>query len=290
MTRLVNKLKPLFSIIIFCNTIFGVAQNTKKMHDSIFMMNGEIKEGTILSIKDKTVKFVYTGETLEYELEKADINKIIFASGRTEIINYFGNTEPYTRQSLPSDRKGKIAVLPFELISNDPGLDVYLLGEQLQADTYLSIKKYTSGLELQDPITTNNLLAKHQLRYSSLKAISPKEMAELLAVEIVVYGTANIRNSGASTHQNGFVSQNVMAAKKKDGKKENTNAYATEYSSNSTTTIINYDTKIILNLFNDKGINIYAVSRNSFGSDVDSYLATINYLIKRCPHGSKAKR
>lgn len=290
MTRLVNKLKPLLCIIIFCNSIFVVAQSTKKGQDTIFMMNGEKKEGTILSLKDNTIKFVYTGETLEYELEKADINKIVFASGRTEIINYFGNTEPDTRQSLPSGRKGKIAVLPFELISNDPGLDVYLLGEQLQADTYLSIKKYTSGLEPQDPITTNNLLAKHKLPYSGLKAISPKEMAELLGVEIVVYGTANIRNSGASTQQNGFVSQNVMAVKKKDGKKENANAYATEYSSNSTTTIINYDTKIILNLFNDRGINIYAVSRNSFGSDVDSYLATINYLIKRCPYGSKAKR
>ncbi|RUT72212.1 hypothetical protein D0817_00915 [Flavobacterium cupreum] len=289
MVRLVNKLKPLLGIIIFCNSIFVVAQTTKK-NDSIFMMNGEKKEGSILSIKDKTIKFVYTGETLEYELEKADINKIVFASGRTEIINYFGNSEPDTRQSRPSDRKGKIAVLPFELISNDPSLDVYLLGEQLQAETYLSIKKYTSGLEMQDPITTNNLLAKYKLPYANLKAISPKEMAELLAVEIVVYGTANIRNSGASTYHGGFVSQNVMETKKKDGKKEKTNAFGTEYSSNSTTTVTNFDTKIILNFFNDRGADIYAVSRNSFGSDVDAYLATINYLVKRCPFGSKAKR
>jgi TolB-like protein len=290
MIRLVNKLKPLLCIIIFCNSILVAAQSTKKAYDTIFMSNGEKKEGTILSLKDKTVKFVYTGENLEYELEKADINKIVFASGRTEIINYFGNSEPDARPSQPSGRKGKIAVLPFELISNDPSLDGYLLSEQLQAETYLSIKKFTSGLELQDPITTNNLLAKYKLSYSSLKAINPKEMAELLAVEFVVYGTANIRNSGDSTYEDGFVSQDVVATKKKDGKRERMNAYGTEFSSNSITTVTNFETKIILHFFNDRGADIYAVSRNSMGSDADAYLATINYLIKRCPYGSKSKR
>lgn len=290
MIKLVNIQKQMLRIIIFCNSIFVAAQSSKTEHDIIFMNDGGKREGKVLSVKDEVVKFVYTGETLEYDLEKADIHKIIFASGRTEIVNYSGNAETNTRQSLPSDRKGKIAVLPFEFISNDPSLDVYLLAEQLQADSYLSIKKYTRGLELQDPITTNNLLAGSKLLYSNLKAITPKEMAELLAVEMVVYGTANIRNSGDSTHQNSYAHQNVMATKNKDGKKENTNSFGTAYSSNSVTTITNYDTKISVNFFNDNGVNVYAASRKSFGSDLDSYLATINYLIKRCPFGSKAKR
>ncbi|TCN53028.1 hypothetical protein D0809_21200 [Flavobacterium circumlabens] len=290
MTKLVNKLKQVLCIIIFCNSIFAVAQSAQKEQDILFMTNGEKKEGKILSIRGNTVKFIYTGETLEYDYEKADINKIIFASGRTEIINYFGNSEPAARPSLPSERKGKIAVLPFEFMSNDPSLDVNLLGEQLQADSYLSIKKYTMGLELQDPITTNNLLAKNRLLYSNLKVISPKEMAELLGVEMVVYGAANIRNSGNSTQQNGFASDNVTATSKKDGKRENASLYATEYSSNTVTTTTNYDTKISLSIFNDTGANVYAVSRNSFGSDLDAYVGTINYLVKRCPFGSKAKR
>ena len=38
--------------------------------DAIIMLNGERKEGKVIGIGANTIKFKYTGEDLEYELQK----------------------------------------------------------------------------------------------------------------------------------------------------------------------------------------------------------------------------
>jgi hypothetical protein len=42
-------------------------------------------------------------------------------------------------------------------------------------------------------------------------------------------------------------------------------------------------------MYNDQGTSLYSESRKAFGSGIDAYTASLNYLIKRCPFGSKAK-
>ncbi|HJS00589.1 MAG TPA: hypothetical protein VJ780_06610 [Flavobacterium sp.] len=245
------------------------------------MTNGEKKVGKVISVQEDAIKFIYKGESLEYELKKSEINKIEFASGRTEIINSTEATSTYTA----ADRKGRIAVLPFEFITNDAALNPGAMAEQLQNDSYLSIKQNTYGLQVQDPITTNSILAKNGISYANIKSKSPTEMAILLGVENVVYGMANVTNKGTSSYGSGVSTYNGKETDKKDSKK----ASGTAYNSNNATTIINYETKIGLNFYNDQGTSLYSESRNSFGTAFDAYHATINYLIKRCPFGSKVK-
>jgi hypothetical protein len=276
----------IFFIVLFCNVMIVSAQDKL---DTVIMLNGEKREGKVVSVKDDAIKFVYKGEALEYEFKKSGINVIVFASGRTEVINKGVNTEVTSSPVASTDRRGKIAILPFEFISNDPTLNVSAMAEQLQADSYLSIKENTNGLELQDPITTNSLLAKNKISSANLKSISPKEMAVLLGVENVVYGIANVTNKGTSSYGSGVTSYNDKETQNKEGRKETTKSSGSAYNSNSATTMINYETKINLNIFNDKGTNLYSESRNSFGTGFDAYHATINYLIKRCPFGSKAR-
>lgn len=273
--------RSLFFLLFLLNIITLSAQDKP---DTVIMSNGEKRTGKVVSVKEDAIKFIYKGETLEYEFKKSEINKIEFASGRTEIINNSNNSEAAST-STAADRKGRIAILPFEFITNDSALNPNTMAEQLQNDSYLSIKENTHGLQLQDPITTNSLLAKNGISYANIKSKTPKEMAILLGVENVVYGMANVTNKGTSSYGSGISTYNGKETDKKDSKK----ATGTVYNSNNATTVINYETKIGLNFYNDQGTSLYSESRNSFGTAFDAYHATINYLIKRCPFGSKVK-
>lgn len=273
--------RSLFFVLFFFNMITLSAQDKV---DTVIMSNGEKRAGKITAVKEDAIKFIYKGETLEYEFKKSEINKIEFASGRTEIINN-SNSHEMAPTSTVADRKGQIAILPFEFITNDPALNPDTMAEQLQNDSYLSIKENTRGLQLQDPITTNSILAKNGISHNNIKSKTPKEMAILLGVENVVYGMANITNKGTSSYGSDISTYKGKENEKKDSKKTS----GTVYNSNNSTTTINYDTKIGLNFYNDQGTNLYSESRNSFGNSFDAYHGTINYLIKRCPFGSKVK-
>jgi hypothetical protein len=40
-------------------------------------------------------------------------------------------------------------------------------------------------------------------------------------------------------------------------------------------------------LFNDRGENIYSESRHAFGTNIDAYKGSIEYMARRTPFGSK---
>ncbi|RYZ28298.1 MAG: hypothetical protein EOO10_10050 [Chitinophagaceae bacterium] len=274
--------KVLLLMVLFCNVIAVFAQ------DKVTMLNGEKREGKVVSVSDNAVKFVYKGETLEYEFKKSEINKIDFSSGRTEVVNASAPVSA-SPSSTPAERKGKIAVLPFDFITNDASIDVTAISQQLQTETYNSIKENTSLKDVQDPITTNSLLAKAGLTRSNITTKTPQEMAILLGVENVVYGIANVTTKGSSTYGSGISTVDGKATEKKDRSKETTKVSGTVYNSNNSSTMVQYDTKIDLNFYTDQGKNIYSESRKAFGSGFDAHSATVNYLVKRCPFGSKAK-
>lgn len=274
-----SKIFYFFGVLIFL--ISGT--NLSMGQDKVTMLSGEKREGRVVSVKEDALKFVYKGEALEYEFKKSEISKIEFASGRTEIINSI------TVPAAAAERKGKIAVLPYTFITNETALDPDAMSEQLQTDTYNSVRANTSSLQVQDPITTNSLLARQGLTHANLKVKTPKEMAELLGVEFVIYGIANVTNKGTSTFGSGSATYNGKETDKRDGKKETAKSSGTVYSSNSATVLANYDTKIDLSFYDDKGASIYSQSRQAFGSGSDAYHATISYLVKRCPFGTKAK-
>lgn len=274
-----SKIFYFFSIL----TVLISATNHSMGQDKVIMLSGEKREGKVVSMKEDAVKFVYKGETLEYEFKKTDISKIEFASGRTELVNSVA--VPVSE----GDRKGKIAVLPYTFITNESALDPDAMSQQLQTDTYNSLRANTSSLQVQDPITTNSLLARQGLTHANLKVKTPKETAELLGVEFVIYGIANVTSKGTSTFASGSTTYSGKETDKRDGKGEAAKSSGTAYSSNSATVLANYNTKIDLSFYDDRGSSIYSQSRQAFGSGSDAYHATIGYLIKRCPFGTKAK-
>ena len=256
--------------------------------DKVIMLNGETKEGKVTADNGSAIKFVYKGETLEYEVKKSDINKIAFASGRVETIND-GIATAKAAIAAPGERKGKIAVLPTDYSTNEGNATVESMRLRIQTDAVNSIKQNTISLQVQDPITTNALLAKNNIKADQLMAITPHDLAIALGVEFVLYTSVSITNKGSYSYGSGSTTYNNKKTTNDNGNKSTTKNTGSDYSINNSSTIVQYETHVNLSMYNDQGSSLYAESREAFGSGIDAYTASLNYLIKRCPFGSKAK-
>lgn len=267
-----------FVKIIFLLLAFTL-QAQEQSVDVVYMLNGETKNGKVTAINDNAIKFVYKGETLEYDIKKSDINKVVYASGRTEVFTAVQSS--VEKQVDAVDRKGKIAVLPFNFTTNDTGLQTEDMGHQIQQNCAAVLAQEAGQLKVQDVMQTNAILARNNIDAKSAMITDPKNLAAILGVEYVVFGTANIANKGASTYGS--------QVKTYDDKKDKQKSSGTEVSSNNSTTIINYETTVDIKIYNDQGNNIYNNTRTSFGTQMDSYRETVKYIIKRTPFGSKHK-
>lgn len=251
--------------------------------DVVYMLNGDINKGKVTAINNETVGFVYSGETLAYTFKKSEINKIEFASGRTQVIN----EQPSKTTTLEAQlgAKGKLAVMPFTVVSNDESLNTTSMGEELQHYTIESIQKNTSGVTVLDPVTTNALLLKNGITKENIKSFMPAEIAKLIGVEFVVYGSGTINFKG--TYSTGTNTTSYKDKEKSSDKDKKTSGRETNTNYNTTKT--QYDTNVELIVYNDQGQDLYSVKRNAFGTSLDTYQGTVNYLVKRSPWGSKHK-
>lgn len=167
------------------------------------------------------------------------------------------------KDTLPqSDRKNKIAVLPFRII-----IDKIVASEEEagkgQNNISLLLKDHLGSLELQDVTLTNKTLFKDGITQSNFKGYSPKEFCEMLGVEFVVQvftetTSKSVSNSSSSSTING---------------------------SRKTTFKKSYDSKSQVSIFNDQGATIFNETRKPFFilNEIDSYFASVNYLLKRSP-------
>lgn len=263
----------LLSFFAFMPKVF--AQGT----DKVYMLDGKTNEGKVIAINTDKIKFAYKGETLEYELNKADINKIVFASGREEMFNSPNAVK--VSSSTNAERKGKLAVLPFHFTTNDNQLLSADLQHRIQSDCSDSFRHDATGLTVIDPMQVNAILAKNGITEENAATVAPQDLASMLGAQYVVFGTANITNKGS--HSYGSEVKTYDDKDKKNGSK------GTSVSSSSGTTTTAYGTDIELRIYNDTGANVQNSSRTSFGDTLDSYKATIKYLVKRTPFGIKSK-
>lgn len=253
-------------------------------HDVVTMTNGETKTGKVTAVTDKKIKFTYSGETLEYEIDKSAIANIRFASGRVET---FGTTPAPAANDQPAaspasnpastaeTRKNKVAVIPFEIITNDPALQSEAYSREIQQACVNAIRSQAPNKTLQDPMTTNTILAKHQVNAGNIIQYSPGDLAKLLDVELVVIGSFSIQNKGTTSSTSTYGNFDT----KKDEKKDKTKG--TVYGSSNTSTSTNYATKLNVKVFNDAGNSIYSETHAPAFGGIDSYKPGLKYMMKR---------
>jgi hypothetical protein len=272
-------------------TIFAFVASVSFAQDKITLLSGEVKQGKITGITETVIKLRYPSEDFDYEIDKKSVAKIEFSSGRTEIINNQGPLIPTSpKPSGPIgtyDAHNKIAVLPFEFVTNDPGMTVESMRTLTQNNTANIVKKEYGLLTIQDPITTNAILAKNNINHGNISGFAPEELAHLLGVEFVIFGMVNIVNNGSTTQGSSVASYKEKENNNSQGNSDNKNSAGTAVVSTSSSTKIDYDTTVDFRLFNDRGENLYSESRHSFGSSIDSYRGSIQYMVRRTPFGSK---
>ena len=286
MKYLFNKVSPLVFVLLFVFITSSFAQ------DKITLLSGEVKEGIITGITDTVIKLRYAGEDFDNEIGKKNVEKIEFSSGRVEIINSQSGSQSKVpnKQTVPSgdfSTKNKIAVLPFEFVTNDPGMTVESMRILTQNNTANIVKKEYELLSLQDPMTTNAILTKNNITHNNISGFAPNEIAQILGVEFVIFGMVNIVNKGSTTHGSTVTSYKEKESNNSQNDNDKKNSAGKAVSSNSSSTKVNYDTTVDFRLFNDRGENLYSESRHAFGSSVDSYTGSIQYMVRRTPFGSK---
>tara|TARA_R110002012_G_scaffold49843_3_gene129038 strand:- start:2745 stop:3188 length:444 start_codon:yes stop_codon:yes gene_type:complete len=136
-----------FKKIIFSNLMFLFFAFLNAQTDVILKIDGEEMKGKVQKINDADIDFIYENETLVYQINKAEIKKITFASGRIQ----FFNKEEKHNVNLESHHN-KVAVLPFGYIK-DKETSNELMTNKIQQETYTIFKKKSCCFKI--PRSTN---------------------------------------------------------------------------------------------------------------------------------------
>ncbi|PZX46922.1 hypothetical protein [Algoriphagus chordae] len=265
--------------VVLLMFVFSAVMAQEEQFDKVVKTNGEEMLGHVTEMGDDAIKFVHKGETLSYSLKKSEINKIQFASGRVEFFTEAPNASPTASAAAPvgnsvQSHHNMVAVLPFDYMGSGGSRDDKM-GLKVQSDCYTYLRQKAALFTIQDPLTTNALLVKNNIQVDNLIGLTPGEMANLLGVEYVVYGSVVITQTGVTNS-----SANSYSSKSKGSRYNSTNF-------GSSTTSASFNTNVDLKIYNDQGQNVYANTHDSFWPDENAYEITLQYLIKRTPLYSK---
>jgi hypothetical protein len=171
--------------------------------------------------------------------------------------------------------ENKVAVLPIVYISEGSPERVEEMRFRLQNIAYQYLKSEAMEFSIQTPAETNALLLRHGVNESNFREFTPRELAAILEVEYVLSGMVTQEVAGEAS---------TSTSSRRDHNDRNRNRnrnWRVKTEQTRTTEILN--THIDLDIYNDKGVQIFSKSRRSILSDVDAYKNGIQYLLKRSP-------
>lgn len=273
----------LLTVLLFIG-INSIAQN----YDVILKTNGEEMEGTVKEIQDESLSFIYKNETILYQVKQSDIVKITFASGRVQFFNKFDKPGNNINANL-EDHHNKVAVLPFAYIKDQQEGDP-VMSSKIQTETFALLSKHRGGLTYLSTNDTNALLIKAGVSNNNIQGYTMGEICTILGVEYVIQGMVSVEKT---------TQQNINTYSETTKNKGNNKAYidnnghligdpldngkSQSYGTSISTNTQNYATSMTMNVFNDKGDQIYSQDHTSFWNTQDAYKITLKYLAKRMP-------
>jgi hypothetical protein len=285
-------LMVLLFVVLLGSTTMGWGQGNKPTADVVLKTNGDELTGKVVEINETEIRFSYAGETLVYAIKKSEILKVTFASGRIEFFNRPSSEPQPANASRPAkageeygqvqDHHNKVAILPFHYL-----IDKQDAGEEMcykvQQESFSFLSKHIGELELQDVNTTNALLIKAGVNNNNFRGFTMGEICNILSVEYIIQGTITQNRSSVSSSSS---SANSYQSSNNQNNKNNAIGSIFKSSGSSSTyssSTQNYQTAILMNVFNDKGQNIFSQDHTSFWSTNDAYKVTLQYLLKRIP-------
>lgn len=287
----------LFLTVLICITCTALWAQKKADYDIILKTSGDELVGTVKVVADNDLKFCYKGEAVVYSIKKTEIIKVTFASGRIEFFNRPAanpsSSDPAApapaapspaRAALPAqpatleDHHNKVAILPFKFLIDrqSGGAD---MGEKAQQEAFATLSQHAAGLELQDVLTTNALLAKNGVNDQTIKQYTPIDLCNLLGVEYVVMATVSVNKGTATATTNNYGNTNIDRNRGKSG--NDTKIFS--FGSSSSYINQSYKTYVTLNVYNDKGSSLFSDSHEAFLTGEEAYRNAVKFLLKRSP-------
>ncbi|MEP7376378.1 MAG: hypothetical protein ABI675_23475 [Chitinophagaceae bacterium] len=262
-------------ILLAIGGLYAQSNNIVKS-DKIIFLNGNSKEGRITAFTNDKVQFVHRGETLNYEFNKKEIQKIEYASGRTEVI-----TEKKEQESKAhtEDARNKVAVLPLGYIAEGSDSKMDNMPFLLQEMTIEYLSKAAGELKFKSPAETNALLSRAGINESNIRDYTPKELAGILNVEYLIMGSVMQDKGSIVTVDHSRVERRGRTERDWDGyrTKQRTEGHGTSVTNQQ------IENQVSLSIYNESGESIYTKSRHSLISTIDGYKNTLRYLLKRTP-------
>jgi|688.fasta_scaffold24716_4 hypothetical protein len=270
MRTVLSLLTLFYSVLLFAQTKVDV----------VYMLNGTEHRGHVAKVTATDIVFVHEEETIEYSYPRADIFKIVFASGRQELFNAqqaSGDTGASMQASSSTTAPpGSVAILPFRFIADASPSPNEELARLIQDECFRIFNSQPGGHTYQDPMKTNAILAKHGISIDQVRDHSGDELSAILGVEMVVMGVVARNTKGATT--SGSSGGYTGVKEKSDTKTDIWNV-----NTGSSTTTVNYETSITLTLVDNTGQRVFDKEHKSFWSTSDAYKTTITWLWKKSP-------
>ncbi len=267
-------------LILFFVSVFSFAQGGKKL-DKIIKRDYTIIEGTVSKISDKTVEYSLPGETLLIVLDVSQIARIDFASGRSQTFDVSqGSTSPTSNSDVVSSemKPNTIAVLPVPYVNSDNQEGSEDMAKFAQNDIYNKLLDKSSNifpLTVQDLRTTNTLLHKAGIDHNNVDETSIEDLQKILGVDNIIAAKISY-TIGTATTATTYNSGNAKVSD--NNKKVTTNDYSTTTANNQ----LYYYYTVYFDMYKNAS-KIYSQTRKPFLAVKDSWIDSVQYLLKRSP-------
>jgi hypothetical protein len=263
--------------IFFIGGIASAQGYNAQKTDKVIFLNGETKEGKVIELTTEKIQFAYRGETHSYEFNKREIEKIEYASGRTELI-----TEKRIPEiSLTLNPRNRVAVMPMTYIGDGNDERTEEMRYQLQDITISCLSKTAAELKYLDAAEINALLYKNGVTDQNIRQYTPKELAGILHVEYIIMGSVIQDKGNLVTISNSQTTRRQIIDHRHHHHHDDVRIARRNNRHSSSVTKQNIETKVSLSIYNETGEKIYTKSRQSILSEADAYRNAIQYLLKR---------
>jgi len=247
--------------------------NAQNASDHIFLTNGETIAVKVKKVSPNTITYVYLGEDLENEVEKDDVIKIVFKSGREQLFNEAtsGGSKRSANFEYPPMRANDGAVLPFEFVFD--GAPAPEEGIEAQEYYYNNLMRRPerNTIAYQDSETTLKRLRDAGITQANdMRDYDMAEIAKIVGAGILITGKITVDYRSTTSSTSGSTTTKVNTKKKR----------VKSYSSDYSTSTDEFDTKDGNKLVDIKRVPFMASTRNN-------YVTALNYLMKRTQYYQK---
>lgn len=265
--------------MLFIGLIFSL--NAQNNSDQLFMTNGEQLAVLVKKVEPNTITYVFTGEEMENVVDKNEVAKIIFKSGREQSFNQASSVGGTINADFeyPTMRADQGAVLPFEFVfdgeaSPEDGIEA----QEFYYDNLMRRPERNTIAYQDDETTLKRLRAAGIIDARDMRNYEMDEIAKIVGAGVLITGKITVDYRSTTSTSTGSSTTKV------DTKKKKVKTYSSDYNTSSD----EFDTKVVFRIYDKNGKKIIDETRRPFlATTRNNYVTALNYLMKRTPYYQK---